>query len=125
MSPLSIRPDEALRVSPRGKDVLAGATGAAGVGAIGAGTALTVPSLVGFSASGVVANSAAATWQGSIGNVAAQSTFATLQWFGATTAPLAPVLGPVLVVVGVGTVCCAYKLASRAPSDRGAVGKAQ
>jgi hypothetical protein len=82
--------------------------GVTGICAIGTGITFTAPSLAGFSASGVVANSAAAAWQSSIGNVAAQSTFATLQSFGATT-PLAPVIGPTLVVVGVVAVGCAAR----------------
>ena len=104
--------------------MLGGAIGAAGVGAITTGTALTVPSLLGFSSSGVLAKSVAAAWQSSIGNVAAKSTFATLQAFSAT-APLAPVLGPVLVVVGAVAVGGAFVLAADPTSDQGAGIKAQ
>jgi len=90
--------------------MLGGAIGATGVGAITTGTALTVPSLLGFSASGIVAHRLAAAWQRSIGNVAAQSVFASLQAFSAT-APLAPVLGPVLVVAGMVAAGGAFVLA--------------
>jgi hypothetical protein len=92
------------------KYVLTGAylKGVTGICAIGSGIAFTAPSLMGFSVSGVVANSAAAAWQSSIGNVVAHSTFAALQSFSATT-PLAPVVGPTLVVVGVVAVGCAAR----------------
>lgn len=53
------------------------------VGAVAAGVGLAAPAVVlasaGFGAGGVVAGSAAATWQASIGNVAAGSLFSALQ----------------------------------------------
>ena len=51
---------------------------------IGAGAILTVPTLLGFGATGVVAGSAAAAIQAAIGNVAAGSTFATMTSLGMT-----------------------------------------
>jgi hypothetical protein len=66
-----------------------------GVGIMNAGAAL---SWFGFTSSGVAAGSWAALWQSSIGSVAAGSTFATLQSYGATAA--AASLGS----VGVGVV---------------------
>ena len=96
------------------KSVLARATGVTGIGAIASGIAYTTPSIAGFSVSGVVAHSAAAAWQSHLGNVAAYSTFATLQSFGTTT-PLAPVIGPTLVVVGVVAVCAVRKFSVSLP----------
>ena len=51
---------------------------------IGTGAILTVPTLLGFGATGVVAGSAAAAIQAAIGNVAAGSTFATMTSLGMT-----------------------------------------
>jgi Interferon-induced 6-16 family len=53
------------------------------------GTAIAVPAAIaiaGFSAGGVVAGSAAAAWQATVGNVVAGSLFAWLQAAGATSA---------------------------------------
>ena len=86
-----------------GKNVLARVTGAVSVTAVGVGTVFTVPSILGFSSSGVVANSVAAMWQSSIGNVAAHSTFSAMQWYGATT-PLTSTFGPVIFMAGMSAV---------------------
>jgi len=67
------------------------------------GAALAAPAIAGFTVEGVAAGSMAAAWQSSIGNVAAGSTVAQLQSFGAIYTA-APVLGTALVVVGVGGV---------------------
>lgn len=48
-------------------------------------TGICVLPLIGFGAGGIIAGSLAATWQGTIGNVAAGSLFAILQSMGATT----------------------------------------
>ena len=65
------------------------------------GAVLVAPAVAGFTAEGVAAGSMAAAWQGTIGNVAAGSTFAQLQSFGAIYTA-APALGAGLVVAGVG-----------------------
>jgi hypothetical protein len=110
MTPPSIQPGEAPPGSSRGNDLLAVTAGAAGVGAIGVGTAISAPSLLGFGPSGVAAHSVAAAWQqSSIRTVAAQSTFATVQAFSAT-APLAPFYGPIIAVAGVGAFSYAVSL---------------
>jgi hypothetical protein len=60
-----------------------GITGVLGVGTYAAAAGLTA---AGFTTAGIAGGSAAAAWQSSIGSVAAGSTFATLQSFGATGA---------------------------------------
>jgi hypothetical protein len=67
------------------------------------GLALATPYLVGFGGPGVSAGSLASMWQGFIGNVVKGSCFALLQSFGAIY-PFAPVIGGLLVVVGVGVL---------------------
>ena len=54
-----------------------------------------VLSMIGFGSGGVIANSLAAAWHSSIGNVATGSTFSMLQSIGATgiTAAAGPVIG--------------------------------
>ncbi|GMH43126.1 hypothetical protein BSKO_11048 [Bryopsis sp. KO-2023] len=79
---------------------------AAAIGCAAAATVVAVPAIAlpaaGFSAGGVVAGSLAATWQASIGNVAAGSIFAALQSAGTAavingvTAPLAAGVGAVV-----------------------------
>ena len=66
-----------------------------------------MPLLAGFGTKGVIAGSAAAAWQSSIGSVAAGSNFAYLQAFGATMTA-AHVLGVGLLVAGVGVGCAGY-----------------
>jgi hypothetical protein len=75
------------------------AVGTLSAGAGLGGVALVAPAVAGFTTEGVAAGSAAAAWQASIGNVAAGSTFASLQSFGAT-AVMAPAVGAGLTVAG-------------------------
>jgi hypothetical protein len=76
------------------------AVGTLSAGAGLGGAALVAPAVAGFTAEGVAAGSVAAAWQASIGNVAAVSTFASLQSFGAT-AVMAPAAGAGLMVTGI------------------------
>ncbi|XP_024940399.1 uncharacterized protein LOC112494295 [Cephus cinctus] len=75
----------------------------------------SIPALIGFKLSGIAAASIAASWQSSIGSVAAGSTFATLQSMGATGAASSLFSSFGIVTSGTG----AFYLLSNAASKLG------